>query len=70
MDYTLVIFTSDNGPSLARHERGGCAGLFRSVVTENIIGENITDNGANGVCECKPEYPIEKTDTNEGCGKK
>ena len=36
MDNTLVIFTSDNGPSLARHERGGCAGLFRSVVTENI----------------------------------
>ena len=36
MENTLVIFTSDNGPSLARHERGGCAGLFRSVVTENI----------------------------------
>ena len=31
LENTLVIFTSDNGPSLARHERGGCAGLFRSV---------------------------------------
>ena len=31
MDNALVIFTSDNGPSLARHERGGCAGLFRSI---------------------------------------
>ena len=44
LDNTLVIFTSDNGPSLARHERGGCAGLFRSVVT--LDGEHITDNGA------------------------
>eukprot|EP00096_Caligus_rogercresseyi_P012789 TRINITY_DN5470_c0_g1_i1.p1 TRINITY_DN5470_c0_g1~~TRINITY_DN5470_c0_g1_i1.p1 ORF type:complete len:509 (+),score=27.51 TRINITY_DN5470_c0_g1_i1:73-1599(+) len=26
---TLIIFTSDNGPSLMREERGGCAGLFR-----------------------------------------
>ena len=30
MDETLVVFTSDNGPSIARHERGGCAGLLRS----------------------------------------
>ena len=29
MDETLVVFTSDNGPSIARHERGGCAGLLR-----------------------------------------
>ena len=28
-DNTLVIFTSDNGPSLMWHELGGCAGLFR-----------------------------------------
>lgn len=26
---TLVIFTSDNGPSLLRQSRGGCAGLLR-----------------------------------------
>nr|XP_053638451.1 arylsulfatase A-like isoform X1 [Cherax quadricarinatus] len=26
---TLLWFTSDNGPSLRRHERGGCAGLLR-----------------------------------------
>uniref|UniRef100_A0A0K2VEM6 Sulfatase N-terminal domain-containing protein n=1 Tax=Lepeophtheirus salmonis TaxID=72036 RepID=A0A0K2VEM6_LEPSM len=26
---TLILFTSDNGPSLQRQERGGCAGLFR-----------------------------------------
>ena len=29
MDETLVVFTSDNGPSIARHELGGCAGLLR-----------------------------------------
>lgn len=28
-DNTIVVFTSDNGPSLARHEEGGCAGLLR-----------------------------------------
>jgi len=28
-DNTIVFFTSDNGPSLARHSRGGCAGLLR-----------------------------------------
>lgn len=26
---TLIWFSSDNGPSLTRHERGGCAGLLR-----------------------------------------
>uniref|UniRef100_A0A0P4WP99 Sulfatase N-terminal domain-containing protein n=2 Tax=Scylla olivacea TaxID=85551 RepID=A0A0P4WP99_SCYOL len=26
---TLLWFSSDNGPSLSRHERGGCAGLLR-----------------------------------------
>lgn len=26
---TLIWFSSDNGPSLQRHERGGCAGLLR-----------------------------------------
>lgn len=26
---TLIWFSSDNGPSLLRHERGGCAGLLR-----------------------------------------
>lgn len=29
MEDTLVLFTSDNGPSLTRQERGGCAGLLR-----------------------------------------
>ena len=26
---TIILFTSDNGPSIARHERGGCAGLLK-----------------------------------------
>lgn len=26
---TLIWFSSDNGPSLTRHERGGCAGMLR-----------------------------------------
>eukprot|EP00095_Tigriopus_kingsejongensis_P009749 snap_masked-scaffold1177_size57108-processed-gene-0.3 protein:Tk09749 transcript:snap_masked-scaffold1177_size57108-processed-gene-0.3-mRNA-1 annotation:"arylsulfatase a-like" len=29
MGNTYIFFTSDNGPSLMRHERGGNAGLFR-----------------------------------------
>ncbi|TRY70082.1 hypothetical protein TCAL_16371 [Tigriopus californicus] len=29
LNNTLIFFTSDNGPSLMRHERGGSAGLFR-----------------------------------------
>ncbi|KAL7644496.1 UNVERIFIED_CONTAM: hypothetical protein RMT77_005328 [Armadillidium vulgare] len=29
LNNTLIWFTSDNGPSLQRHERGGCAGLLR-----------------------------------------
>ena len=28
-DNTIVVFLSDNGPSLLRRERGGCAGLLR-----------------------------------------
>ena len=28
-DNTIIVFTSDNGPSIARHQRGGCAGLLR-----------------------------------------
>ena len=28
-DNTVLVFTSDNGPSIARHQRGGCAGLLR-----------------------------------------
>ena len=26
---TIILFTSDNGPSIARHQRGGCAGLLK-----------------------------------------
>merc|ERR1711892_1015329 len=26
---TIILFTSDNGPSIARHQQGGCAGLLK-----------------------------------------
>ena len=47
-DNTIVVFLSDNGPSLLRRERGGCAGLLRCGKGTTYEGESGSQPPSHG----------------------